>query len=264
MPAAGCGGQVELGGRARQHADGGAVHVGDRPVARVGPHHHPLAVVERGGQEAAAPVPSRVAVKVVLRISTSMSPACNAVAGLGAERDVLDRLGVAQHRGRHRLAELDVEAGVVARLVDQAEAGHGLVHAAAQRAPVLDLAQEAAATAAFLLAPGLAAVVVTAAIVVAAGSAEQAERDQQGGQPPTGRSSDHRGSPCRCRERPSAAHLPVRRPPPVRFSAAISTGRSAHAGPVPSSTCVTSVAMGCARHGSARRGRRAGAPSATR
>jgi hypothetical protein len=119
---------------------------------------------------------------------------------VGGEGRVLDRVGIAEHRGGHDLAELDVEARVVAPGVDQPEPGHGLVDAAPQRAPVLHLGEQAApaaaTTAALALGAGLALGRVAAAVVVvAAGRAEQAHGDQHGGQSPRTCSSEHRNSP---------------------------------------------------------------------
>jgi hypothetical protein len=52
-----------------------------------------------------------VAVQVVLRTSTSISPDCRAVKRWAAVSGTeLDRLGVAEHRGGDDPAEVDVEA----------------------------------------------------------------------------------------------------------------------------------------------------------
>ena len=145
----------------------------------VGADHHPLAVVERRGQRSAAPSPpSRLAVQVVLRISTSISPDCRAVKRCSAvSGDELDRLGVAEHGGGDDPAELDVEAGEVAGVVDEAEAGHGVVHAAVQRAAVLHLGEEALAGPA----PGLLGGLVLRGVrfvVIAACRADQRDRQR--------------------------------------------------------------------------------------
>ena len=155
-----------------------------------------------------------------------MSPAWRAVKPLGIERGVFDRLGVAQHGSGDDLAEFDVEARVVTGLVDQAEARYALVHAAAQRAALLHLGQQAAATAASATG-GLFAALVAGAIVVviAAGSrGEQAERGEQAGETSHGRSSDHWISLC-CR---GGAGLPLANyygPPGAVSRLTVPTGR---------------------------------------
>jgi hypothetical protein len=162
--------EVELRRRPGEDADRLAVHILQGLVAGVGPDHHPLAVVEGRVEEpralgaVARGRPRRVADEHVHLPRLQRGEAL-----LGGQRPVLDRLGVAEDGRRDDAAEVDVEALEVARLVLEAEARHGVVDAAVQRAAVLDLLEEAAALAALTalafrfaglhLAPGVAALV---------------------------------------------------------------------------------------------------------
>ena len=81
---------------------------------------------------------SRLTVQVVLRMRTSTSPVWSAGPRWSAvEGAELDRLGVAEDGGRDSAAEVGVEAGVLAALVEEAEAGKLAVHAADQVAAAL-------------------------------------------------------------------------------------------------------------------------------
>ena len=104
--------------------------------------------------KAAPSPPSRVAVKVVLRASTSISPDCSAVKRWSAlsGREV-DRLGVTEHTRRDRTAVIDVEPGEFAGLVDEAEPRDCLVDPALERASLAHLGQQAATLAAAAATP---------------------------------------------------------------------------------------------------------------
>src|SRR5690606_4643408 len=114
---------VAFRGRAARRADDDAVHVLDAGEL-TGIDHHPLAVVERGGEEGGAflPVtpggPGRVADQDVDLARLQRSEAVR-----GGEVDQVRLLGVPQDCRGDDLAELDVEPGAAAVGVDHGEAG---------------------------------------------------------------------------------------------------------------------------------------------
>ena len=131
-------GQVELGGRAGLDADGRAVQILEARGLDVGVDHHPLAVVERRRREVA---PAGVAADRpggVADQDVNLAGLERRTALVGGEGTELDRFGVAEDGGRHGAAEVGVEAGVLAALVEEAEAGQAAVHAADERAAGLD------------------------------------------------------------------------------------------------------------------------------
>jgi hypothetical protein len=99
--------------------------------------HQPLAVVERGEQEGGALLavtsrrPGRVADQHV-----DLARLERGEPGIGSQRHELDGVGIAEHGGRHHPAEVDVEAAVVAGIVDDSEPGEHVVDAASHGAAV--------------------------------------------------------------------------------------------------------------------------------
>ena len=117
-------GEVELGGRAGLHADGGAVELLGRLHAERLLHHEALAVVVVDAGEGQAQRAVAASVQVVLRTRTSISPDCSAVKrSLAVVGDELDLGGIAEHGGGDRPAVVDVEARPVALVVGLREAG---------------------------------------------------------------------------------------------------------------------------------------------
>jgi len=74
----------------------------------------------------------------VRHMYTSMIPNFMGFTAVGLLIAAMIGVGVAEHGGRQRAAEVDVEALELAGLVDVAEAGEGLVDAAAQLAALPD------------------------------------------------------------------------------------------------------------------------------
>ena len=117
-------GQVELGGRARLHADGSPFEVGQRGNAQLLAHHDALAVVEGNRREVGAQR------GVARERPRGVAEECIALAGLqhgealggGGGADLVG-LGVAKDGGSQRAAEVHIKAGEVAFLVQEAKAG---------------------------------------------------------------------------------------------------------------------------------------------
>jgi hypothetical protein len=136
--------EVQLRGGAGQHADRRAAHVLEVLVLAVRPHHHPLAVVERRGEErrtlgsVPAGRPRRVPDQDVDLTSLERGEAL-----LGSQRRVLDALSVSEHARRDGTAEVDVEPLEVAARGDEPEPRNGIVDPASQGPPILDLLEKA-------------------------------------------------------------------------------------------------------------------------
>ncbi len=197
-------GEVQLGGGAGQHADGGAVHVFDRLEPRVGPHHHPLAVEEGRGEEAGAVAAitagrvSRVADQHVdlarlQRGETAVSASSGVYSTASASPSTAAATALQNSMSKPAYAPC---------VVDEAEAGHGLVDAAVERATVLHLGEQAA-TFLFFATPscgfltGIAFTVAARIVVVAAGGAHQGQDGQKSGEREDTSASKHGSPPCR-------------------------------------------------------------------
>ena len=135
-------GQVELGGGAGLDADRRAVEFGGGRHAHVLADHEALAVIVVDAQErefqidVPAQRPGRVPVQHV-----DFARGERREAGLAGGRRELDRIRVAEHGGRRRAAEGDVEAVPVAVGVREREAGEAGGNAALDEALGLHVVQ---------------------------------------------------------------------------------------------------------------------------
>ena len=130
-------GQVELGGGAPRDADRRAGQVFEFDDAEVGVDHKSLTVVKGGGGKVRGPLgiaverPGGVADQDVdlARLDGRLP------LGRG-ERDKLDGVGVAQHRGRDRPAKVDVKSAPGPVRLDEAKARERVVYAADEPAAI--------------------------------------------------------------------------------------------------------------------------------